>query len=309
MTAVTHLKSLQALELAVRVGTLQSAARELAISPAAVGQRIKSLEDFLGVDLLSRNRSGLKPTPALENALPHLSVAFRELSSAAEQLDLQRINEIHIAANSDFAELWLAPRLPAFKKRHPNVAFNINGEGEAPLRVGAPDCTIAFAAPTDDTELLFRDYLAAMTSPQNAERLKPLRRKNALEGFPLLHLDFYKDDPDALNWPQWIERHGFKRTAPARGIRYQRIAPALDAALSDAGFLICGAALLLPLLADGKIINLYPKKPVGWTAFAFNARFRATAMNRPIVKKFRGWLMEEAQATRKKLDWLAGENG
>jgi len=50
MTSVTHLKSLQALELAVREGSLTAAAVKLGITPAAVGQRIRSLEDYLGVD-------------------------------------------------------------------------------------------------------------------------------------------------------------------------------------------------------------------------------------------------------------------
>jgi LysR family glycine cleavage system transcriptional activator len=49
MALVTHLRSLQALEMAVRKGSLNAAAGELGITPAAVGQRIKMLEDYLGL--------------------------------------------------------------------------------------------------------------------------------------------------------------------------------------------------------------------------------------------------------------------
>jgi hypothetical protein len=45
----SHLKSLQALELAVRTGSFAAAADILAITPAAVGQRVKALEDYLGM--------------------------------------------------------------------------------------------------------------------------------------------------------------------------------------------------------------------------------------------------------------------
>ena len=62
---LSHLKSLQALEIAVRLGSLKHAANVLAITPAAVGQRVKALEDYLGIDLLERGRSGLRPTPQL----------------------------------------------------------------------------------------------------------------------------------------------------------------------------------------------------------------------------------------------------
>src|ERR1700740_2930590 len=107
MTATSHLRSFQALELAIRTGSLRAAADALAITPAAVGQRVKALEDFLGIDLLARGRSGLCPPPSMHEALPHLSAAFRELEAAAALLDLQRGQEIHIAATPDFADLWL----------------------------------------------------------------------------------------------------------------------------------------------------------------------------------------------------------
>ena len=65
MAGLTHLRALQALELALRTGSLKGAAGILAITPAAVGQRIKALEDYLGTELLVRGRAGLRATPAL----------------------------------------------------------------------------------------------------------------------------------------------------------------------------------------------------------------------------------------------------
>src|ERR1700722_10111238 len=144
MVAPTHLKSLQALEMAIRRGSLKAAADALAITPAAVGQRIKALEDYLGFQLLLRGRSGLQPPPELQGALPHLLTAFRALDAAVEQLDMQRGHEIQIAALPDFADLWLTPRLSTFRLHNPHVRFCINGEGDAPLRLGPADCEITF---------------------------------------------------------------------------------------------------------------------------------------------------------------------
>src|SRR5580658_4156912 len=177
MTATSHLRSLQALELAIRTGSLRAAADALAITPAAVGQRVKALEDYLGIDLLTRGRSGLRPAPSLHAALPHLSAAFRELEAAATLLDLQRGSEIHIAAVSDFADLWLKPRIGAFRAEHPNTLFCINGEGEAPLRLGLVDCEITFG-PVAGGDLLFRDYVAPISSPENTTRIARLARRD-----------------------------------------------------------------------------------------------------------------------------------
>jgi LysR family transcriptional regulator, glycine cleavage system transcriptional activator len=303
MVVASHLKSLQALELAIRTGSLTSAAEQMSITTAAVGQRIKTLEDFLGFELVERGRSGLQATEVLAGALPHLAAAFNELGLASEMLDLQRTNEIHIAANSDWVDLWLAPRLSQFRSAYPNIRFCINGEGDAPMRIGRSDIEITFGVPrgTVDCDLLFRDYLVPVSSPENAERIGRLPHNECLEGFPLLHLDFYKDDPAAINWPLWITAHGARKSALTRGIRYQRIAPGLHAVASDAGLMICGLALISEQIDAGDFITPFPRRLGAWTTHAFEARYRPHAIRRKQVERFRDWLFAESEKTR---EWL-----
>jgi LysR family transcriptional regulator, glycine cleavage system transcriptional activator len=306
MVVASHLKSLQALELAVRTGSLTGAAEHMSITTAAVGQRIKTLEDFLGFELVERGRSGLQPTEVLAGALPHLATAFTELGLASEMLDLQRSNEIHIAANSDWVDLWLSPRLPGFRSAFPNIRFCINGEGDAPMRIGRSDIEITFgpARRTQDCDLLFRDFLVPVSSPENAQRIGRLPRKERLEGFPLLHLDFYKEDPAAITWPLWIAAHGYRKSALTRGIRYQRIAPGLQAVASDAGLMICGLALISDRIDNMEFIIPFPRRMGAWTDHAFEARFRPHATRRKQVERFRDWLVEESAQTRA---WLEGK--
>lgn len=304
MVAPSHLKSLQALELAVRLGSLRKAADTLAITPAAVGQRIKALEDYLGIDLLVRGRSGLRPTPELARARPHLDAAFRELDACAAALDLQRGHEIHIAAASDLVDLWLKPRLVSFRAAHTNILFRINGEGDAPARTGRADCEISFGAPrTDaDTDALFHDLLTPISSPENTARISKIPKRARLEGFPLLHLDFYKDDPAVCDWQGWIATNNLTRTAPMRGIRFQRIAPAVEAVLSDAGLAICGMALVSEMIDDGRLSLPFPTAQTTWTDHVFQARYREDSHNRPQMRRFRAWLAEEGRTTAA---WLA----
>lgn len=298
MVATPYLKSFQALELAVRTGSLRGAAEVLAITPAAVGQRVKALEEYLGVDLLVRGRSGLRPTPALAASIPNLCAAFRELGLVAAALDLQRGQEIHVAAASDFADLWLKPRINAFKRAHPNILFCINGEGEAPLRFGPVDCEIKFDTRREGVDLLFRDYVLPISSPENTKRISKLPRRERLEGFPLLHLDFYKDDSAALNWSSWIKRNKLKRTAPERGMRFQRMTSALEAVRANAGLTLCGLALISELIESKELSLPFPLATGAWTNNAFQARFRSEAMARPQVRRFREWLLEECGRTQ-----------
>jgi LysR family transcriptional regulator, glycine cleavage system transcriptional activator len=304
----SHLRSLQALELALRTGSLKAAAAQLAITPAAVGQRVKALEDYLGVDLVVRGRSGLQPSPELTGALPHLQAAFRELAQAADQLELQRGQVICIAAATDIVDLWLAPRLPAFLARHPNIKLEINGEGELPRRLNAPDCEVFFG-PTDSAhvpdngggELLFHDHVLPVTSPENERRVAALGGSARLDGFPLLHVDFYREDPEAPRWPQWLASQGLARSAPERGIRFQRIKPAVDAVVANAGFAMCGIALLRESIDTGQLALPFPLRSGRRTSHAFQVRFRAEALQRPQSRRFRQWLLDEGAGTRR---WL-----
>jgi LysR family glycine cleavage system transcriptional activator len=301
--ALSHLKSFQALELALRLGSLQAAARALWITPAAAGQRIKALEDYLGVELVVRGRSGLRPTPELAGAIEHLRTAFHELQTVAAMLNLQRGDEIQIAATSDFAEFWLKPRLGGFSAKHPHILFCINGEGDIPLRIGPVDCEITFGAQHSDpcTDVLFRDFVLPISSPENTRRISSIALHDRLEGFPLLHLDFYKEDPSAPNWAAWIKSQRLRRTQPNRGIRFQRIKPALEAVRANAGLTICGLALLGLYIDDGTISLPFPAATGQWTQHAFQARFRPDAILRPQVKAFREWLVSQAAVTQ---DWL-----
>ena len=300
--ALSHLRSLQALELALRLGSLQATAQALSITPAAVGQRIKALEEYLGMDLVVRGRSGLRPTAGLSAALEHLRAAFQELETAAKMLNLQRGDEIHIATTPDFADFWLKPRLGIFKAAYPHILFCINGEGDAPLRIGQVDCEISFGPQRDASdEMLFRDFVLPIGSPGSTRRVSSIAFRECLEGFPLLHLDFYKEDPSAPNWTNWIRSQRLKRTEPNRGIRFQRIKPALEAVRANAGFVICGLALLGPSVDDGTFSLPFPLSTGQWTDHAFQAQFRPDALLRPQVKRFREWLLSQAEVTR---DWL-----
>ena len=303
MPSVTHLRALQALELAIRKGSLKNAAPELSITPAALGQRIRALEDYLGFDLLVRGRSGIRPTRELEGAVAHLAAAFRELEVVSDILDFQRVNEVHITADPDWAELWLKPRLPAFQNDNPNTLFCINGVGDIPVRLGESDCEIWFGDERDGetAHVLFHDYLLPISSPENTRRVSAQPESLMLEGFPLLHLDCYTSDGGGIGWPEWIEKYGYRKTAPALGIRYRRVMHALEAVYADSGFLVCGLALIKPKVDDGKLTLPFPVSKGEWSRNAYRISFRQGSRRREQTEQFRTWLLEQAEETKQEL--------
>lgn len=309
MAAPTHLRALQALELAIRKGSMKAAAAELSITPAALGQRIRSLEDYLGYDLLVRGRLGIRPTRELDSAAAHLGAAFRELETVCRILDFQRVNEVHITADSDWADLWLKPRLEKFQTENPNTLFCINGVGDVPLRLGEADCEVWFGGKRggDAEDLLFHDYLVPVSSPENVQRISTLPAEEMLEGFPLLHLNCYTRDVVDIGWIEWIKRFGHRQTAPDLGIRYQKVIQALEAVYASAGFLVCGIALVRPQIEQGMLALAFPISEGEWSANAYRVSFRRDSLQRTPLERFRKWLIEEAANTSEDLKRMTNQ--
>ena len=269
----------------------------LGITPAAVGQRIRTLEEYLGSDLLLRGRSGLKPTADLQRALSDLKLAFAALDRVTETLDFQRVTEIHIVADPDWSELWLMPRLAAFRAENPNILFCVNGAGDVPMRLGAPDCRIEYRT-ADKGDELYRDRLLPVSGPDNLRRLADWDKDMPLEGMPFLHLEAQRDDPTRPGWADWVERFGYRREGASRGVHYRHARLALEAVRQNVGFLVCGLSLVETDLGEGRVVLPYPVDQSLVAPLPYVLIVTAHGAVRPQLQRFCDWLRDEARLTR-----------
>src|SRR5881227_1617797 len=83
------LNALRVFEAAARHLSFKEAANELSITQAAVSHQIKSLEDYLGVQLFKRAGRGVQLTEAARACLPRLREGFDSLAAAVEMIDLR----------------------------------------------------------------------------------------------------------------------------------------------------------------------------------------------------------------------------
>jgi LysR family transcriptional regulator, glycine cleavage system transcriptional activator len=301
MTAPSHLKSLQAIEMALRTGSLKEAAEVLGITPAAAGQRVKALEVYLGVDLMVRGRSGLAPSSALAKAMEHLANGFRELESAAELLELQRARQIHLRVPYDVLMLWLEPRLERFRREFPNIAIVASSGSDGAVA----DCELFLAPPetSEQCDVLFSDSIAALGSVDIAGRVARQPAPAPLAGFPLVHHPFHAGDQGVADWPEWSAANGLGTTG-TYGLRFTTLAGALDATLAGAGLIRCGLAMARAQLESGRLVRALEPATAQHSALALVARFRPGALTRPQTRRFRQWLQAEGAETAA---WLAAQ--
>jgi LysR family transcriptional regulator, glycine cleavage system transcriptional activator len=131
----THLplNGLRVLDAAARHLSFTRAADELAVTPAAVGQQVRALEDTLGVVLFRRTTRGLELTPEGEAGLAPLRDGFLQFEEAVRAMQAgQTSKSLTIAAPRDLSEKWLMPRLAELARRDADLRFALVSADTAP---------------------------------------------------------------------------------------------------------------------------------------------------------------------------------
>lgn len=153
----THLplNALRVFDAAARHLSFTKAADELAVTPAAVGQQIRALEDVLGVVLFRRMTRNLELTPEAERALPALRAGFLHFEECVHMLqEGQGSRTITIAAPRDLTSKWLASRLAAYGRAHPDMRFVLSPmDGGVDFSQANLDVAVVYDAKIDGEEL------------------------------------------------------------------------------------------------------------------------------------------------------------
>lgn len=130
----THLplNALRVYDAAARHLSFTRAADELAVTPAAVGQQIRALEDHLGVVLFRRTSKGLELTAEGCAGLDALREGFLKFEESVQAMQAGQASDRYtIAAPREFYAQWLGTRLASFKEANPDIQFHIVADENA----------------------------------------------------------------------------------------------------------------------------------------------------------------------------------
>jgi DNA-binding transcriptional LysR family regulator len=111
-----------------RRGSLSAAARELELTQPTLGRHIAALEEALGTDLFTRSQSGLHPTPAALELMPHAeamaaSAEAMQRAASAEAKDAR--GAVRLTASEMVGVQILPPMLTAFRTAHPQIEIEL----------------------------------------------------------------------------------------------------------------------------------------------------------------------------------------
>jgi len=108
--------------------SISKTANKLYVSQPAISYSLKELESQLGYNLFYRNSKGIEPTIEAKELYSYISAAFNMIKNGEEHimnLNSLDVGEIKIGAHSHIATFYLMPFIIEFRKKYPNVKFEI----------------------------------------------------------------------------------------------------------------------------------------------------------------------------------------
>jgi LysR family transcriptional regulator, glycine cleavage system transcriptional activator len=232
--------------MCVIAGSFAAAADRLALTPAAVSLRIRTLEAELGQPLFTRVGRGVVPTPAAVTLAGRVRQALDGINDAVDEFQAAAA-PLRVTLPQTFASRWLMPRLSGY--RAPGgaaIELDISSDVRDPTafdvairsgRGGWDGLDEYPLMPLDVTPMIAPALLSSQT----------LKEAEDLAKFELL------PHPD---WEKWFARA--ERPMPS-DVRFSAVDFSIfeliaNAAVSGLGVGLLSPTLFRPLLDDGRLV-------------------------------------------------------
>jgi LysR family glycine cleavage system transcriptional activator len=292
MRTYLPLNALRAFESAARHLSFARAAEELHVTPTAISHQVRSLEDFLEIDLFERKNGRLALTAAAAASLQELSEGFDKLAAAFSPLNRRASGQkIAVGVSPSVASLWLMPRLRRFFALAPGIEVSISAViAPADFDEAALDVSICCtdAHPNRTVDYLMDEQVLPVCAPSLLEGADTDPRA-ALAALPLIHDD--KANDKFPTWRRYFEERQLPVAHPSAGLRFNQSSLAIEAALNGHGLLLGRSRLIAGALANRKLVPVDEPYPVPCHYYTVR---KPGSVAKP-VRMFLDWLAQEVR--------------
>ena len=304
---IPPLNALKAFEAAARRLNITRAAEELSVTPGAISQQIRILEQHAGAPLFHREGRQIALTELGAELYPLLHDGFDYLKRAGDLL--YRPNRRHALAISvppSFAAKWLAPRITRFSAAHPEIEVWMSadmrladvggGRVDVAVRYGRGDYTGV------RSERLLTADVIPVCSPILLTGAHPLKKAADLAHHVLIHLRPGELEEPRPDWPVWLAARDLCQIDASAGPRFDQTALAIEAAAYGQGVALAPYAFVADDLASGRLVAPFADGALT-SDLAYHVLTRRSGVSEP-ARAFVRWMKAEIQTSEQRTDDL-----
>ncbi len=301
-----NLEQVEAFAAVADLGSFAAAAARIGRDASLISRRVSMLEARLGTRLLSRTTRRVALTEAGTVYLKRVQAILDELASAdAEAADFAEIvrGSLRIAVPNTFGRRWIAPLLPGFIEKYPELRLDVSfsdrfvdivAEGfDVAVRVGVlRSSTLISRHIAGKRSLLCASpkYLSGHGTPRTPGELS----EHSCIGFSRHSF-----------WPDWPLRKGGHRVTvrPKGPLVTDNAEAGLYAAISGTGILLSSDWLVSDALRSGDLVEVLP----GWTIKEDGGIYAVMPPGRLIPAKTRVFVDHIAFGLAETANWCTGK--
>ena len=235
---------LTAFVAAARLNSFKQAAELLNVSPSAVSQQIKTLEQHIGLSLFNRHQRALRLTLAGKNFYQFASRSVDQYESGYTQFKAQFLSpSLKISMIPYIANELVIPKLYQFQDAHPNLDLVIETSMRLEdLEASGLDAAIRFGTPPwkgYDATLITRAQSALIAAPSYFKN-NPIKTSADWQKQTLIHVR-----QDINDWQRFMD-HNNMQFQPKKSLYFDSYAAAIRATEEGLGIAIG----VFPITAD-----------------------------------------------------------
>jgi len=278
-------------EAAARHLNFTHAAEEMHVTHGAVSQRIKRLEEHLGMSLFRRSGRRMLLTDEGRRLLERVRTAMSEIAEGVEAIRSDNRDRIlTVSMLPGFAAYWLLPRLAQFIERHPDIEVNIRATlSLTDFARDEVDMAVRFgpgAWPGLISIKLYDEELVPVCSPAFRRRRLP-RAPSDLLKMPLLH-------DERQPWSIWFKAVGLDYRDARQRPRYGDQTLLLAAAIAGLGVALARASLVQADLESGRLVRLFSQSVR--TNYSYFVVYPPGSETLGKIQAFQEWLLEQVRS-------------
>ncbi|WP_170230463.1 LysR substrate-binding domain-containing protein [Roseibium hamelinense] len=315
---MSNLPPLNALRSFCAVGQKKSiagAAAELSVSPSAVSQQIKTLEAWIGVQLLQRRNSSVELTEKGASYYASVWQALSLIEDATQNLrGAENSAQLTISVLPSFASLWLVPRLGKFTSMHAGIDVSVlTSNSLVDFSSDNIDVGVRYGMGGYDgltCRKLMPEYVNVVCTP--AALYRYIKTYGSIENMSgLSEVPFIDDVGPKVTFKQsakdWMSERGLDPNGISYAFRFTDSHIAIENMISQNMFMLARLSLVEGRMKTGEVIA-----PFGpWTVekAGYYLVSPEHMVLRPAAKVFVSWLTKECEVWEKRAETLRDWQG
>ena len=232
--------------------SIARAADRLGVTPSAVSQQVRALEEQIGASLLTRVGRNVRLTEAGERYFELISENVEGIIRATEAMQgIGTPATLTIRATPTVSTKWLLPRLSNFLESEPNTEIRLDGSNEP----------VDFTRDAVDLEIRHGTggWPGLHVEPLATERFLPvcapsLTGPGSLSPSEVMGFRLIRSVKAQVQWPSWFEALEIAEREPRRRLSFDRSHMAIEAAALGLGIALESELMMESELRSGRLI-------------------------------------------------------